>query len=624
MISVSPALDALFDAYSRNLQCKIEVNYTDVELDPTITASSSDNNYKSFPRQMVNGKVDTTYKYIECDNPLTVTDSDYGCCPYNETEANFTEMGWWSLTRSNGSGVINVTSQIEYSKRKVSGHFLAGDFQRDEYAVDYTVEFYNDAALIFTLIVTGNTESKHTETFTQISNINKAILNITKWSAINTCVKIAESTTQVVEIYYDDVVCDWLVLEEREISNDNTLPAGNISSNQASMCIINNENRKFDANNTLSRLYQLVKPNSFVAIYMSAGNLGEWVPVYKGWVANWDVPESEKTATATIRDRLELMTQTDITTSVVQVDLTIFEWFELVLNDYGLANTQYDIDTTLNGSDYIIPYGWFVATSHRRALTILAEASSSVVYQDREGLIQIKTLNDFPGGVVKTFTQNDYSDKDNQPIYQNIANKITVKTSPLLKTIGVTVYQTIATDPETVTASSVETFTIIYNKSPVSDITTLDVFPLVAGVTVTNTTEYSWGADVEVTNINGIDTSFQLRAIGATYEVSGQKQITRSDSASIEDNGLVVFPYPENPFLQTIPLAENIADNMLSSFKDPQRDLTLSFDVGGNPILELGDIIAVTDRYTTKNYKLTRQDLVFNQKSLGMTMQGRV
>lgn len=621
MISASTELDNLFDSYARNLQCKIEINYTDVALDPTITASSSDNNYKSFPQQMVNGKADTTYKYIECDNPLATLDSDFGCCPSDETEANFNEMGWWSLTRSDGTGAIDVSSQIEYSKRKVSGYYLAGDVQRNEYAVDYTVKFYSDATLVYTLTVTGNTEVKHSEAFSQLSDINKAVLNITKWSAINTPVKIAESTTQVVEIYYDDVVCDWSVLEEREISNDNSLPAGNISSNQASICLINNDNRKYDANNTLSRLYQLVKPNSFVMIYISAGNLGEWIPVYRGWVTSWDVPESEKTASATIRDRLDLMTKTSISTEVLE-GLTIYDWFETVLNDYGLTNTQYEIDPALDGSDYIIDYGWFSDVSHRNALTQLAEASSSVVYQDRFGLMRVESLNSFSGGIVKTFTRDDYTAKDNQPVYQDIANIINVTTSPLVKTTGVTVYETNASEPEEIAGSSQETYTIRYSNAPISD-HVISISPAVAGVSIVSSTNYSWGSTIVVSN-TGSATTFLFKVVGSTFEVSGQKTITRSDTESIEDNGEVNFNYPENPFLQKRALAVNIAEGLLASFKDPQRDLTLEFDVGGNPLVELGDTIAVTDLYTTKEYKLVKQELSYQSKSLGISIQGRV
>jgi hypothetical protein len=186
------------------------------------------------------------------------------------------------------------------------------------------------------------------------------------------------------------------------------------------------------------------------------------------------------------------------------------------------------------------------------------------------------------------------------------------------------VYESGATDPETIGGNTFEDYTIFYNTSPVSDITALTVTPFVSGVTVDSYVEYSWGAVVTVRNINASGRSFQLKAVGSTYEVVGKKTVTKLDQDSIDDNGEIAFRYPENRFLQVKALAQILADNNIASFKDAQRDLSLSFDVGGNPIIELGDSITVTDLYTSKVYKIVSQDISYNNRSISENMQGRV
>jgi len=626
MLGVSTEYQTAIDSHTRKLYPLIRINYTDAFLDPTITASSADENYVTQTEQMTNGRADTTYKYMCCDDQ-SVVDGTYAVLPDTSESASFNEMGWWSATRTGATGVVNVTAQIIYSKRKVSSLFISGDNKRGEYPEDFTVKFYEDTTLIHTETFTGNLLVSLSKTFAQIDNINKVVLNVTKWSEPNTPVKIVEFTTAVTVEYTGSSIINFNATEEREISNNNSIPAGNISAGIGSFSLVNIE-RMFDANNTNSKLYGLIKPNALVEMFIGVETTQgiEYAPVFKGWVTDWDVPEESKEVFANAQDRLNLLTQTNISTSNVIENNTFSEWFEVVLNDAGLANTEYNIDPLLTGSDYIVPYGWFTDKSHRNALEELAQGCSAVVYMDRLDILQVKLLTSFPSGSVKTYTQSDYTDKDNQPIYQNVANNIKVTTSPLVKTTGVTVYETGSTDPENINASSTTDYTIFYSETPVSDVSDvadLIVFPLVSGVTVTSFLSYSWGAVVTVQNTNGSAQDFELKATGSTFEVSGQKTVTRTDATSILENGEIVFKYPTTPFLQKKVNAENIANDLLASFKDAQRDLSIMFDVGGNPTIELGDTITVTDEYQSKAYKIISNNITYDG-GLGLVHKGRI
>jgi len=626
MITASTEFNTKINSAIKKYYTKIEITYKDAFLDPTITGSSTDLNYISYPEQMVNGRTVMTYKWFELDGQA-ILDGSFHLCP--DTDAStFNEMGWWSSSIADGTGIINTTAQIVYTDpRSMSSYYIAFDDKLLAYGVDFTVKFYSGVSLIHTETVTGNSSIFLNPLFTQISNIDKVVLNVTKWSEPNTVVKVAEFTTQVKEIYTDEIACSWSLTEQRETSNDNFIPTGAISANQATVCLINGDGRPFDANNTASRLSGLVKPNALVEIYLGLMTTAgiEYHPMFKGWTTEWDVPEASKEANTTARDRLNLLTQTNITTNVIKGD-TFLNWFETVLNDAGLANTEYNIDTALSATDYIVPVGWFEGESHRKALEILAQGSSSTVWVDRVGVIQVKKLENFPSGSVQTFTRSDYDNKDNQPVYQNVVNDITVNTSPLVETTGVVVYETGTTDPETITAISgaTQVFTINYNTTPVSDITELIVSPLLSGVTVTSFTSYSWGASVTVTNTNATAQDFELKATGSTYEIKGKKSTNRTDADSINENGRIAFTYPGNRFLQVKALAVDIAENNLASFKDAQRDLSLEFTRNGNPLIELGDEITVTDLYTSKVYKVISQDISLSNRAFSLNRKGRV
>ena len=70
-------------------------------------------------------------------------------------------------------------------------------------------------------------------------------------------------------------------------------------------------------------------------------------------------------------------------------------------------------------------------------------------------------------------------------------------------------------------------------------------------------------------------------------------------------------------------LAGKIANTLLKSFKDPQRDLTVTFSPGGNPALENDDRISITDLYSTKEYNLVSQSINYDG-GLSMEQKGRV
>lgn len=626
MFPVSAEFLTAIQSNARKMGSRITINYTDLFADATASGNSLDENRVSQVEQISDGKTSNTFKWMAADGN-NVLDGSYHPCP-DDSVANSNEIGWWSQTVSNGSAVFSpgVVVNATFAKRKVTAILVSGDDKRLEYPVDFTVEAYEDAILHHTEVVAGNTGIIYQNTIAEISNINKLVLTITKWSHPGRVAKIAEVSSSVSRSYDDSSIFDFSVVEQREISDENSIPTGNIAAANLSLTMVN-ENREFDANNSSSPLFGIVKPNNKVTVEICIKTtMGfEYVPVFVGWTRGWNVPENSIEASVECFDILDFLDQTNISTSTVQTDLTFLDWFEIVLQAAGLDNTFYNIDTTLDGADYIVPFGWFNDVSHREALTILATACSASVYQDRLGLIQIEAVDYLDSNnlvSVQSFDRSDYMDKSNQPIYENIVNKIKVTTQPISKSSGILIYETSTDEPETIPGSTTQDFTIFYTDDPVSN-QVASISPPVAGVSINVSAHYSWGSVLTVQNTNGAPQDFHFSVTGATYEVKGRQTVTRSDTASIEDNGENAFTFPENQFIQKKVLAENIADSLIASFADPERDLTVNFEPGGNPALEMGDRITVLDLYQSKEYNIVSASISFDG-GLSQQIKGRI
>lgn len=658
-LDVTAAFTGAVRARSRRITARVSINFTDLLLDETVAASATAENRVSATDQVVNARSATSYKYFTLDGNVSLNGT-FHPAPGTPELQNFTELGYWSDTLSDGAtGVFTDAPVITttFASRVVSSILILGDTKRREYPVDFTLELLSDGVVQRTTNVVGNTEVSRSVVLSGAeSGIDSLRLTISKWSQTNAVAKITELSTAVVQSYDAEEIEKISVVEQREISNENSIPIGNIAAAEASLTLIN-VNRWFDANNESSPVYQTVKPNAKVDVEIGVwtGSAFEYIPMFTGWTKGWNVPERSIIAQVAARDRLELLRQTRFSTSVVTENRTFAEWFQVVLNDAGLTGEDFSIDPELNTSVYNVPFGWFGNVSHRRALEQLATACSASVYQDRNGIIQVKSIIalakdqvavgdqittesgdslvtesgiDFivtedsePATPFWTFDRSDYVDKNNQPIYENLANRIVVTTQPLVKNTGQTVYTTSSAEPEEINPNTTETYTIFFSDDPVAD-AVASISPTVSGVSITDQTAYSWGMRIEVTNANATEQEFLFSVTGSTFEVKGQKTVIEENTDSIAENGEQTFSFPPNRFLQTKPLAVEIANSLPSYFADPERDLTANFEPGGDPSLELGDRVAVTDIYQTKEYNIIEQTLVY-QGGLSVQLRGR-
>jgi len=328
----------------------------------------------------------------------------------------------------------------------------------------------------------------------------------------------------------------------------------------------------------------------------------EWVPLGTFWSLDWDSPDDTLEATVTARDRMELLRKNIYEVSPLWVNETLYNIATFVLQDAGLYPGEWVIDPGLQ--NIVIPYAWFDPISHRDALRQIAEAGLATVYADRDGKIRIESFASAGETSELTITEDDYFSPLSAPSKQEgVVNEIVVTTQPIEPAAEAEeVYKSSA--PVTIPAKTTQIITVYYSSTPVMDAeASLTNPPSGVSIVTGETAYYAWGAKVAVQNTNISDQEVIVKVDGKPFKALSKERVVARDDASILDNGVLQYEFPSNPLLQTLEQAQAIANALLASFKDPRRDIDMSWR--GNPALLLGDRITVKGQ----DYHVIRQEI---------------
>lgn len=607
----------------RNVYAKVQIDYTDPELDQSINVFVSEMANVCFPEQVADGVENVIGKIASLDGSWEL--GEYVLAPTTELEG---QMGWWGQQLSDEEGNFAEpypTITATFIPRPIWRLKVVGDNKRNEYPVNFVINLYDELGnLKYTETVENNTSINWTKDLDpSVTDVARIELIITKWSHPGRQAKITEFFTSIQETYLENDIISINLLEERELSHG-SLPVGNISSNEIEIKL-NNSTRKFDTGNKASPLYGLVKANRKIKAWI--GTESELIPLGVFWAKDWTVPEDGTIATVVGRDRLNRLNETMYTTSTVQINKSMYELAQMILTDAGIPADLYWLDEELK--EYKVPYAYFTPQSHREALRKIAEACLGQVYCDRYGVIRFEgpsfTLNrieavkrtvflqaEFPAEteLVEAYgiSPLDYFKKNNPSRHSHVANSIIVEVQPLSVGDEEEIYR--SSEPISINANEIKTITLHFNNVPCMDV---DITIQGSGQIV-DSKIYAWGAEVTVQgNATG---QFILIANGKPLRPANKYTIIKEDPKSILDNGKIEYRMPANPLIQTREIAEIIADKLLQYYKDPRRDLELEWR--GNPALELGDIVMVddyirgdgADEYKSYYY-ITRQELEY-------------
>lgn len=611
--------------FNRKIYGKVQIDYTDPELDQSVSVESNDNNYTTFPNQIINGKNDPSFKYICLDGTWELGDESYSLAPGELEMRKDYQFGLWGEEIGNQDGVFEQftpTIVIEFIARPFRTLKLIGDSKRGEYPKCFEIRLFKQNGELAHLEEVFNDSVYWEKEIETVTDIVEMEIKIEQWSHPLTVIKINEVFSSIRETYEGEDIMSISLIEEKETSQG-SLPVGNISSNEIEIKL-NNEDRKFDAGNSKSDLYGLVKPNRRIKAWV--GTESHLVPLGTFWTKDWDVSEDDVIAKTIGRDRLDRLRDNEYSTSKVEVNKTIHQIAEIILEDAGLNSSQYWLDDELK--EYTIPYAYFKPMTHREALRQLATACLGQVYCDRQGVIrfegpsftlnrvdEVKTLaflqSEFPAEseVIDSYgiSGDDYFSKSNPSKQSDIANHITVETQPLKIDEQQEVYS--SNESMNIKVNEQKIVTIQFNKSPCIDV----ALGISGAGKIIKSNIYSWGAEITVSGSSNGD--FNINATGKPLIIASKDNIVLRDDESIIENGVIEYKMASNHLIQNRSIAEVIADRLLTYYKDPKRDLTM--DWRGNPALELGDIITVNDYPRSDDgergyYYITKQELEFS------------
>ena len=632
-------------ANTRRIYGKVQIDWTDPFIDQSIQVEVSEEARISWRNQVADALEAVPYKWASLDGSW-ILDGTYYLAPDTEEDAETHQMGWWGNQLSGEDYSFTEpypTLTVSFAARPVRSLKVVGDNARAEYPVDFDINLYDASDnLLYTENVIGNDAVKWEKNIDNVNGVEKIELVIKKWSHIGRQAKITEFFTSIQETYEGDDIILINLLEERETSQG-SLPIGNISSNEIDIRLYNRD-RKFDAGNYNSNLYQLVKTNRRIKAWLGVEINGEieYVPLGTFWSGDWNVPENEVYAETSGRDRLELLRKSTYSSGQVRQNVSLYELAIDILEDAGLDSSEYFIDPELQQK--IIPWAYFSSKSHRAALKDIAEAALGQVYVDREGIIRVEGPS-YIQSTIKSFQQfiqgapypadgyeaieaygigaDDYFSKDQPSKSGEMANYIIVDTQPLRPADNPEeVYR--SNDPVSINAGQTKSLTVFFNSEPVIE-ATASLEGQNQDTTITNAIYYAWGANIEITNSGTASDTFTLIITGKPLVVQNKERAIAKDDTSIIENGKITYTFPGNHLIQTLDMAQDVANTLLASFKDPRRDVSIEWR--GNPAIELADIITLPD-YQRDGidkrgyYYVTRQELEYDG-GLRASLEGR-
>jgi len=252
----------------RQVKARVLVDYTDPFLDQSLTIEANEQANVSYPQQTADSVDQTTHKYACLDGTWDLTSGEYHLAPRADQLVQ-QQFGWWGAQLAGVGGAFTApypTLTVTHLPRPIRQLKVVGDSARSEYPVDFSVKLYStNETLLKTEIVTGNDQISWSKTLEpQVLDVAKQVLEITKWSHAGRCAKVIEFFTSIREVYETGDLVNLRLLEEREASQG-SLPVGNISANEVTI-VLNNEDKKFDIDNEQSPLKNLLKPNRRIQV----------------------------------------------------------------------------------------------------------------------------------------------------------------------------------------------------------------------------------------------------------------------------------------------------------------------------------------------------------------------
>ena len=556
----------------RKIYGRVDVIYSDTEISKDIRTDESGNSSISHPDEVFGAYLVPAVKGCTMDGNSTMDGSF-------QMMDDSVVLGWWSGTLSGKDGVFATAPWIEISfvKRPIISWVVLGDEKRQEYPVDFILQYKRDGIIVYTDTITANRQMQVRLT-PQLEDITSIRLTISKWSKANACAKILKFYDRMMERYEGDAIEMFEVSEEMGAADGNY----NIVSDTMTINIFNKD-RKFDKG--YLRSLMILDRKLMPSIGIETNGVIKYQPLGTFYSEEWKIDQDSQWVKCSAVDRLMRLQKKTYVGFPLTENGSLYDIAKDILLSIGETADTIAISEDLKS--VTIPMAFLPKSTAWDALQEIANAGLCKIYVDREDKIYVRSERE-------TKTKSAIQiDKSNMFAYSSsvslteFANRISVE------------YCDVTLSDDTVDAVSVE-----LNIEPNASLE----------LTLDYNTEVAFPA-IESDNLNVLLTDFQggvnacsVVAKNATTEkqkavltVTGKaieittKTLTVQDDESVRNNGITEYSHPSSDLVQSHEQAHYIANLLLEKMHAGEGVVTTTWR--GNPELNLGNRYVSKDRF---------------------------
>lgn len=368
---------------------EIEYSVTDPDVQGDGTATSTGD----APFASTSAIVDTTIKHP----PLYAT-LEHNIWGLNETmnivpdAAPYGDTGYVSdvLSGEDGTFATPTVVSVAFSETHepvVPGLTITWSSEYDEYAVDYRVRASNEGVETVNELFEGNA-SAHTIVDVDLQSYDEISIEIIKWSKPHRRARMTYFIIGTNKIY---TKTDLMSYSHSQFVD---LLSGSLPKNAITFSLDNTDGKWNPDNQEGAEKYLLERQALKIKYGIQIGGEIEWIKAGTFYMSEWSTPSNGLEASFTARDSIDFMnkpytgmrsgTLYDIAIAALeQADLPLMSDGSLMYRvDESLKN--HTTDFTADDDEYIIS----------EVLQMVANAGKCVMFQDREGILRIKPLDE--------------------------------------------------------------------------------------------------------------------------------------------------------------------------------------------------------------------------------------
>ena len=306
-----------------------------------------------------------------------VPDSDYG-------SVGFVGNGLCGITRE-----FTTIPTVSINFSQVHLNVLQGITIRwseflNEYAEEFVITAYSGNTVVAYKRVTDN-QTVLSVIQMDIANYDKITIDIIKWSIPYRRARIDEIFIGILHIYNKKSIFSYSSEQNVDVISAE-LPKSEVSFS------IDNVDSSFNPYNNEGLSKYLVERQEINVKYGYKLDTGyEWISGGKFYLSEWDAKQNGKSADFKARDLLDFMRGTYYKGLYNPSGTSLYDLAEAVLRDADLplnsdGSVKWKIDERLKNMYTVAP---LPVDTHANCLQLIANASESVIYQDRTGVLHI-------------------------------------------------------------------------------------------------------------------------------------------------------------------------------------------------------------------------------------------